>query len=121
MKEKLGHIHNTQLLPQVLRIYRCIAESELISMLQTTWADISELHITVSGRNDCLISPLIKAMSGSRRREPIFPKLRGITVLLLKPEVAHSGLVGAMTQSMKSIEMGKRYLRNLELLRCGWV
>jgi len=121
MKERLEHIHTTQLRPQVLRIDRCVAESELISVLQTTWEDISELHITVSSRNDYLRAPLIKAMSGPRGREPICPKLRTITVLLLKPEAAHGHLIGAMTQSMKFIEMGRRHLRNLELLRCGWV
>ena len=121
MKERLGNIHNTQLRPQVLRIDRCIAESELISVLRTTWEDISKLHITISSRNDYLRAPLVKSMSGSRSRGPICPKLRAITVLLLKPEVTHSGLVGAVTQSMKAIEIGRRHLRNLELLRCGWV
>lgn len=121
MKDRLDALRTTSITPEILRLDRCIAESELISVLRSTWKDIKELHLSLSSRNDHVRRELANALTEGSNGDPICPQLRAITVLLLRPETMHAGIIAKMSRLMAEIKAGRNVLGNVEVLRCGWV
>jgi len=120
MEQRLEALRATRLTPQILRVDHCIAESELVSILGTTWRCARELHLTLSSHNDYLREAIISYLSGEGASEVGCPKIHALTVLLVTPDTAHSSVVAKMSHSMEEIAKGRQE-SNLELLRCGWV